>query len=153
MNNFEKYYHRFDDLDGYKLFEIPWKSEPDVKSKKEELFDMIFSADPVTGVPQGDLAIYLGDKANPEIKAFIQNELLSERDDLADGVRMPDEVLNKFKSLSDDDVALFSRNHNESREEYANRLRLYFAKERADRAAKVKQKEYDDLVERLKNGD
>lgn len=152
MNNFEKYVHRFDEIDGFKPFEIPWKTESDVKSKKEELFDFIFSADPVTGVPQGDLAIYLGDKANPEIKAFIQNELMSERSDSSDGMNLPDEVINKFRSLSDDDVALFSRNHNESREEYANRLRLYFAKERADRVAKAKQREYDSLVEKLKNG-
>lgn len=150
MNNLEKYCHRFDDLTGFKPYVIPWQTETDVRSKKEELFDLIFQPDPVTGVPQGDLAIYLGDNANPEIKAFIQTELMSERSDSS--AVMPEEVTNKFKSLSDDDIALFSRNHSESSEEYADRLRLYFAKERADRVARAKQKEYDDLVDRLKNG-
>lgn len=54
-------------------------------------------------------------------------------------------------NLSDDDIALFSRNHNESREDYAHRLQLYFANERLDRAKKAKEREYNALVEKLKN--
>lgn len=151
MNNFEKFCKRFDDLDGFIPFER-LVDKSDVRSKQDELFDLIFQADE-NGLPSGDLAIYLGDNANPEIKSFIQSQLLNERSDSSDGVNMPQEVLNKFKSLSDDDVALFSRNHNESSEDYANRLRLYFAKERAERVAKAKDKEFNDLVTKLKNGD
>lgn len=140
-------------------FESPGKVIPlkefvpqaDVRDPNQALLDMIFAPDPVTGLPQGDLSVFLGDKANPEIKMFIQNQLLHENSTSQSPLDLSDEVRNKFHSLSDDDIALLSRNYGESREEYADRLKLYFAKERAERAAKAKQREYDELVERLKH--
>lgn len=151
MNAIFNYARRFDSPGK----DIPLKDfvrKCETIDPSQALLDMIFAPDPVSGLPSGDLSVFLGDKANPEVKMFIQNQLMHENAESKSSVNIPDDVRNKFRSLSDDDVALFSRNFNESREEYADRLRLYFVKERADRAAKAKQKEYDDLVEKLKNG-
>lgn len=118
----------------------------DVKNPQDTLFDLIFGVDPTTGLPVGDLSFYLGDKTNPEIKAFIQDQLLRENS-ISDGLsNLPTEVTNKFRTLSDDDVALFSRNHDESNEEYAYRIRYYLSSERERRAAEKKQKEIDTLL-------
>lgn len=93
----------------------------------------------------------MGDNANPEVKLFIQQNLLNENPNINGLDNLPTEVTNKFKSLSDDDIAKFSRNNNESREEYAYRLRAYFAAERAKRAKDAADREYNKLVERVKN--
>ena len=123
----------------------------DVIEPNQALLDIIFASDPVSGLPSGDLSAFMGDKTNPEVKMFIQSQLLQERIDSASPMDLPPDVTNKFKSISDDDIALFSRNHNESREDYAHRLQLYFANERLDRAKKAKEREYNALVEKLKS--
>lgn len=123
----------------------------DVKDPNDALLDLIFGVDPATGLPCGDLSVYLGKNANPEIKMYIENQLLTERHDSAEGVSMPTEVVNKFGSLSDDDVAMFSRNHGESKEEYADRIRLFLASEKEKRARDKKQKEIDNLLHGAKS--
>ena len=108
MNKMFEFSSRLENLpDGY-LEGTPIKEEtPDVRNKDSQLLDYIYALDPVTSLPCGDLAIYLGDKANPEIRNFIEMNLLKP---LAPdtGSSMPDEVVNKFRSLSDDDVSFFS---------------------------------------------
>ena len=84
-------------------------SAPDVKKKDSQLLNYIYSVNPVTGLPQGDLAVYLGDKANPQVRAFIEMNLLQETDNSKSSFRLPDDVLNKFREhISDDDIAAFS---------------------------------------------
>lgn len=121
----------------------------DVKQPDLALLDLIFGIDPTTGLPVGDLSVYLGDKANPEVKFFIESQLLQERKDINGVSNLATEVTNQFKTLTDDDIVKFTRNHNESREEYANRLRLYFADERAKRAQEKKDAEFKRLVEQV----
>lgn len=121
----------------------------DVRNPDNTLLDLIFSVDPVSGLPQGDLAVFMGDNANPEIKLFIQQNLMNENPDINGLENLPTDVTNKFRSLSDDDIATFSRNNNESREEYAYRLRAFFAAERAKRAKDAADREYKKLVERV----
>ena len=128
------------------------KSIIDVNEPNQALLDLIFQSDPVTGLPVGDLSVFMGEKTNPEVKMFIESQLLHERIDSESAMNLPTDVTNKFRELSDDDVALFSRNHNESREDYARRLQLYFANERLERVKKAKEREYNALVEKLKNG-
>lgn len=107
---------------------------PDVVPSNNQLLDYIFGLDPVTQLPCGDLSIYLGDKANPEVRQFIELNLLQEVSDSKGFFSFPDEVVNKFKStITDDDIAAFSRNHNETREEYADRMKLYFLQEKKRR--------------------
>lgn len=100
---------------------------PDVVEKNKQLLDSIYSINPTTGLPSGDLAIYLSDKANPEIKSFIETQILHSLDVNSDGLSMPNQIINSMKRvIGDDDIAFFSRAHDEQPEEYAERLTNYF---------------------------
>ena len=126
------------------------KQKSDVSKKDSQLLDYIYSINPVNGLPQGDLAVYLGDKANPKIKEFIQLNLLHENVDSKSGVSIPQDVLNKFREvITDDDIAAFTRNHGESKEEYADRMKLYMLQEKTrrseERVAKARKEFLDSL--------
>lgn len=102
--------------------------QADVVDANKVLFDYIFGVDEVTGMPVGDLSVYMGDKANPEIKAFIQANLLQPMSTQKGSLGLSTDIVNKFKGkITDDDIAAFSRNHNEDNEQYALRMRNYFA--------------------------
>lgn len=123
-------------------------NEPDVCTTDNQLMDYIFGLDPVTQLPCGDLAIYLGEKANPEVKQFIELNLLKERVDSKGNIDLPQDVVNGFRSvIKDDDVAAFSRNHGETKEEYADRLKLYFLQEKQKRQREKRVKELEKLIE------
>ena len=121
-------------------------NKSDVSKKDAQLLDYIYAINPVTGLPQGDLAVYLGDKANPQIKNFIQMNLLNEVEDSKSGMRLSQDVINKFREhITDDDIAAFSRNHGESKEEYADRMKLYMLKEKQKRSRQI----YEDRLKKL----
>ena len=124
----------------------------DTINSDSQLLDYIYSVDPVTSLPCGDLAIYLGDKANPEIRNFIEMNLLQPRSDGKSVMDIPQDVLNKMKSvIGDDDIATFSRNHDESREEYADRMKLYFLNEKKRRRQEGYLKEVEGLLNKSDN--
>lgn len=101
---------------------VPIESENNEKYK--DLLDIIFGVDPLTGFPKGDLAIYLGDNANDDIRAFVQQNLLVDNPSVDDSaLSMPQELVNTLRGkISDDDIAKFSKNDGESNFEYAERL-------------------------------
>ena len=78
MNNFLNFSKRFIPEPPEKYGDVRVKNLSDVKEADETLLDYIFGLDPNTKLPSGDLSVYLGDKANPEIKAFIQSQLLKD---------------------------------------------------------------------------
>lgn len=120
----------------------------DVKKKDSQLLNYIYSVNPVTGLPQGDLAVYLGEKANPQVRAFIEMNLLQETENSKSGFKLPDEVINKFREhISDDDIAAFSRNHGETKEEYADRMKLYMLQEKQRRAKQRYESQLKKLIE------
>lgn len=148
MNKMFDFSTRLENLpDGYLDEKSKTEETPDVRNSDSQLLDYIYALDPVTSLPCGDLAIYLGDKANPEIRNYIEMNLLQP---LApdSGSNMPDEVVNKFRTLSDDDVAFFSRFKSESREEYADRLKLYFVQEKQKRRQEGRLKEIEGLLKK-----
>lgn len=148
MNKMFEFSTRLENLrDGYLEETKKIEENPDVRNKDSQLLDYIYALDPVTSLPSGDLVIYLGDKANPEIRNFIEMNLLQPLAPEA-GSNMPDEVLNKFRTLSDDDVAFFSRSKSESREEYADRLKLYFVQEKQKRRQEGRLKEIEGLLKK-----
>lgn len=121
----------------------------DVDDKDKALLDLIFAKDPVNGIPCGDLAIYLSDKANPEVKRFIELNLLQSVDSA--GPDLPSDVTNKIRSsISDDDIARFSRGRDETKEEYAVRLRKWFDDERERRRKEFDLKRFEDEYKRAK---
>ena len=123
----------------------------DVKKKDSQLLNYIYSVNPVTGLPQGDLVVYLGDKANPQIRAFIEMNLLQETENSKSGFKLSDEVINKFREhISDDDIAAFSRNHGETKEEYADRMKLYMLQEKQRRAESAIAKRNKEFLDSLK---
>lgn len=126
----------FDVVDGAVL-DVP----SDVVDKNQQLLDFIFTNDPVTGMPTGDLALFTNEKANPEIKRFIELNLLHENPEVGSSLNLPDDIANKFRgTITDDDIAQFSRNHDESREDYANRMRQWFVDEKRKRMDDVARK-------------
>lgn len=78
------------------------------------LLRLIYAIDSRTKLPTGDLTYYVSDKANPEIKKFILDNLMMDTSGAAN-VSVP-------KGLSDDLAFEFARNNGESLEDYANRL-------------------------------
>lgn len=126
--------------------------QSDVKGVDNELLSYIYGTDPNNGHLTGDLSVYLGDKANPEIKRYIEMNLLHENGD-SDGLPLSTEQTNALrKVINDDDVAFFSRNHGETKDEYALRIRNYLEDEKARRAKYKADKEYKELVNRIANG-
>lgn len=87
-----------------------------LESDLKPIFDEIFSVDPITGNPRGDIAYFLSKDGNPQVKAFIESALFSQRSD--DSLRDPE----KF---SDDLIVEYSRKDNESVKDYASRLASY----------------------------
>lgn len=119
---------------------VPMKERDLPETKKNNpLMDLIFCPDE-NGFLDGDLSHFLNDKTNPEIKAFIESQLLLENSDSSSSsLSIPDDVLNKMKStISDDDIAFFSRDHNETPEQYAYRVGKYLHEEKAKNFAKAK---------------
>lgn len=91
----------------------PELPEP-VKSDSEIDFILkeIFSVDPRTGLPMGDIAYYLSPDGNPAVKDWLVNNLLKPR---SGG--------NEFNpDLTDDLIVEMSRQHNESVDDYSSRL-------------------------------
>lgn len=100
------------------------KKEVLVRNKFDDLLDIIYSIDPRTGTPRGDLAVFMSKDANPEIRDFIQQNLMMEMPTIEGrGLVMSDALRNSFtKNITDDDIAEFSRNSGETSEDYMKRL-------------------------------
>lgn len=93
----------------------PWPDEPEVKidSALKEVLDEIFFVDPVTGNPRGDIQYFMSKDGNPQVKAWLESNLLQPRRENPsyDGV-----------DVTDDLIAEFSRKPGENVESYASRL-------------------------------
>lgn len=149
MNRIIKFSERLSSPGGSIQGNFPEEKE-DVINSNEQLLNYIYGVDPATSLPCGDLAVYLGDKANPEIKYFIEQNLLNPISNAEGLSNLPIEVTNKFRELSDDDVANFARNHGESREEYADRIKLFFLKEKNRRREEGRLKDLEGLLNKPK---
>ena len=112
------------------------RPQPDVK-EDNPLLSLIFAPDE-RGCLNGDLSQFLSDKTNPQVREFIQSQLMIENPD-EKGLSLNTDVINKMRGVvNDDDIARFSRNHGESPEQYAMRIGSFFSEERAKNVAKAK---------------
>ena len=98
-------------------------SEPDPEYKPSEsnlddIIREIFSVDPISGFPKGDIQYYLSKDGNPDVKRWIENNLLTPR--VVSGQSTPEGV-------TDDMIAEMSRQRDESVEEYSSRLQFIYA--------------------------
>lgn len=80
----------------------------------DAILQEIYAPDPRTGLPTGDIGYFVSDKANPEIKQFILEQLFMDVSGSAN--------LSAPKGLSDDDILLLSRQSGESNQDYMQRL-------------------------------
>lgn len=98
-------------------------------SELDAVLNEIFSVDERTGLPKGDLSYFLSKDGNPQVKAWLETNLLSPRAKMSG---------TSLEGATDDLIAEYARNDGESSEEYSLRLRGYFdsAKEEFDRLNK-----------------
>lgn len=87
----------------------------------DRILKEIFSVDPSTGLPQGDLAYYLSPSGNPQIKQWLENNLLKPR---------AEKVGTSVEGVTDDMLVEMSRGDKESVEDYALRLRSIYEESR-----------------------
>lgn len=93
--------------DGLNPFVLPVKPVP--KSSEQHFLDMIFTCK--DGDISGDLALFLGDNANPEVVQFIQSNLLQPQSAIG------------YSDLSDVEQLNLMRRFGESEEDYVLRLK------------------------------
>lgn len=108
-----KLFPQYEDLKEPLTYDFP-PFDPDVQSEQlKEVLDEIFAVDPVTGNPKGDIQYFLSKDGNPQVKAWLESNLLQ-----------PRAVANGYDTskYSDDLIVEFSRGSNESVEAYAERL-------------------------------
>lgn len=77
----------------------------------------IFQVDPVSGLPRGDIQYYLSSDGNPQIKQWLENNLLKPRM-ISTG--------SSLEGVTDDMIAEFSRKRGESVDSYRLRLMSFY---------------------------
>ena len=94
--------------------------DPEYVPNESDLMNIlkeIFAVDPVSGLPKGDIAYYLSPNGNPQVKLWLENNLLKPR-----AVSIGSSV----KGVSDDLIAECQRGTNESGHDYAIRMKSIF---------------------------
>lgn len=108
-------------------FCIPNNVEP-IKStdEKEKVFDLIYAPDPITGLPQNALGVFLSENTSPVVRQFIEaNMKMSESNPpLPEGV-------------SEKDVEFCVRHRNESLTDYVHRMNQFTRNIRSDIQNKI----------------
>lgn len=89
----------------------------EVSSSKDSFLKIVFAPDPVTGLPTGDLSYLVSDKANPEVKQWILDNLMLD----VSSAKLPSAP----NGLSDDDIIALSRDPRETVQDYMNRVNRY----------------------------
>ena len=91
----------------------PADPAPDImQTSLKEVLDEIFAVDPISGFPKGDIQYYLSSEGNPQVKQWLENNLLKPR--MSAGSSLED--------ITDDLRVEFSRSANESVSDYQVRL-------------------------------
>ena len=84
---------------------------------EDSLLSIIYARDARTGLPVGDLTYYVSDKAHPEIKSFILQNLMQDVSSAANP---------SVPAGMDEDLALeLTRSSDETYEQYVQRLQDY----------------------------
>ena len=91
-------------------------------SELKQVLDEIFSVDPVTGFPKGDIQYYLSSDGNPMVKQWLETHLLKPRQTSGQSLQ----------GLTDDMIVEFSRVKGESIEDYQARLTSLYDSAKAE---------------------
>lgn len=84
-----------------------------VEDDFQRILREIYSVDELTGLPKGDLAYYLSPDGNPQVKAWLEANLLKPR-----AVKQGTSI----EGVSDDMLAEFVKGRDESFDDYRERL-------------------------------
>ena len=89
------------------------EQKPNIVRSDDSLFAAIFTVNPLTKLPDGDLAIFMSEKTSPEVRMFIEQNLLR---DVGEGESV------QAADMSDDEIVRYSRKHGESVGDYRQRI-------------------------------
>lgn len=93
----------------------PVKEEP-IADSDSTMFDIlreIYSVDPISGLPKGDIQYYLSKDGNPDVKRWLETNLLQPRA-ISSG--------SSVEGITDDMIADFARRSDESVSQYVERM-------------------------------
>ena len=102
---------------------FPVDPKPDFNdSMLKQVLDEIFSVDPISGFPRGDIQYYMSSEGNPQVKQWLENNLFKPR--MSGNQSM--------EGLSDDLIVEFSRKVDESVSDYQMRLTSLYDSAKAE---------------------
>lgn len=137
-------------MHGFKLYKglenreyiIPELPELPKVSKKsaDDILDMIYSIDPDTLLINGDVSLYLGEQTAPEVRQFIQNQLLRDNTQ-SSNLQLSTSQVEDMRHISDDLRVELMRGDTESVEDYEERITRFLTEERNKIADERKRKE------------
>lgn len=137
-------------MHGFKLYKglenreyiIPEIPEMPMVSKKsaDDILDMIYSIDPDTLLINGDVSLYLGEETAPEVRQFIQNQLLRDNTQ-SSNLQLSTSQVEEMRHISDDLRVELMRGDTESVEDYEERITRFLTEERNKIADERKRKE------------
>lgn len=113
------------EFQGIDIHYVNKPKDPDYKKSDTEIqaiLNEIFTVDPVSGFPRGDIQYYLSKDGNPQVKQWLESHLLQPR---MTGNQTP-------KDVSDDMIVEMSRQRDESVEDYQLRLTSIYDSAKAD---------------------
>lgn len=97
--------------------------EPLDDSQLKKVLDEIFSVDPQTGLPKGDIQYWLSSEGNPQIKQWLENNLLKPR---------AKQSGTSVEGVTDDMIFEMSRKADESASAYAKRISSLYDSAKAE---------------------
>lgn len=137
-------------MHGFKLYNglenrkyiIPAIPEPPKVSKKsaDDILDMIYSIDPDTLLINGDVSLYLGEQTAPEVRQFIQNQLMRDNTQ-SSNLHLSTSQVEEMRNISDDLRVQLMRGDTESVEDYEERITRFLTEERNKIVDERKRKE------------
>lgn len=95
-------------IDPFKDYEIPEKEVDIQVSELDLILKEIFSVDPQTGSPRGDIVYYLSDKGNPQIKDWLLNNLMKSRPASQSPEDLTDDIIEEMSRHADESVSDYS---------------------------------------------
>lgn len=102
----------------------------DIVKKEDDILDFIFTIDPLTGFPNGDISQYMSEKTSAEVRDFISQNLMREHNDDGSVLDLPSNVREQFRELPDELLSDLSRDRFESVEDYEQRINKFLESER-----------------------
>lgn len=102
----------------YSLLPQEVDSIPEQVTAESNLFDLVYSSDPITRLPVGDIAMHLGAEVSPDVKRFIELQIHAPQQISGDNS-------GDFSGIDDDDIAELTRSNDESLSSYSERVKKF----------------------------